>query len=355
MACPKTIKEMKSVLIDIFKSDQVRIIPFIVGSPGIGKSQIVAQAAQECGKEIRDIRLAQFDPVDIRGIPALDKKTMESVWCKPDIFPNKNQTNVVLFFDELDKAQPAVQNAALQLFLDRRVGNYVLPSDTFIIAAGNRAEDMAFSSSLMSLALMNRLVHFDVTSKSEDWIEWAMASEVAEEITDFIGFDGGNLFIMPKEFDYSKRAFPTPRSWETLSYLLKTNLDPIDAGSSTIGETTASKFNNYLVAYRGVDPERILNGFMDANLREKKERLYAVLMSVLRYLISKPDSLQVPERCINLVKLLEISPEFSISFLMKMFSTSNANASMKINMNMLKSEVKDKWEKLTQLIKEKLL
>jgi len=44
------------------------------GPPGVGKSQLVAQVAGKHGVPVIDIRLAQMEPTDLRGIPFRDGK-----------------------------------------------------------------------------------------------------------------------------------------------------------------------------------------------------------------------------------------------------------------------------------------
>ena len=42
----------------------------VTGSPGGGKSDVVRQVAKSRNSELRDVRLAQLDAVDLRGVQA---------------------------------------------------------------------------------------------------------------------------------------------------------------------------------------------------------------------------------------------------------------------------------------------
>ena len=42
-----------------------QIVPMITGSPGIGKSAVVHQVAEEYNLKVIDLRLAQCDPTDL--------------------------------------------------------------------------------------------------------------------------------------------------------------------------------------------------------------------------------------------------------------------------------------------------
>jgi hypothetical protein len=58
------------------------------------------------------------------------------VWASPAELPTDPKSNAIVFLDELNSAAPAVQAAAYQLILNRRVGQYVLPAGVAIVAAG---------------------------------------------------------------------------------------------------------------------------------------------------------------------------------------------------------------------------
>ena len=133
---------------------------FLWGAPGVGKSQVVAQVAEERNLALRDIRAVLLDPVDLRGLPRITAEGL-SVWCPPGFLPGANDPEEgILFLDELNAAPPLVQAACYQLILDRRIGEYKLPDGWSIIAAGNREKDKAVTHRMPS-ALANRMVHLD--------------------------------------------------------------------------------------------------------------------------------------------------------------------------------------------------
>ena len=113
----------------------------IMGQPGVGKSQIIAQIANRSNRPVIDMRLAQFDSTDIRGVPYFDPETKKMEWAEPSTLPtNEKLANAIIFLDELNTAPPLVQSAAYQLVLDRKLGDYELPPGVDIVAAGNRTD-----------------------------------------------------------------------------------------------------------------------------------------------------------------------------------------------------------------------
>src|SRR4051812_42535641 len=78
---------------------------YLWGSPGVGKSSLVRQAAENLMLDLVDVRATLLDPVDLRGLPRLDGDT--AVWLPPAFLPQTGDG--VLFLDELAQAAPLVQ------------------------------------------------------------------------------------------------------------------------------------------------------------------------------------------------------------------------------------------------------
>jgi hypothetical protein len=181
------------------------------GPPGVGKSQMVAQIATAHRAPVIDIRLSQMEPSDLRGIPFRVEDRVE--WAVPAILPNSERHGVrgILFLDEITSAPPAVSAAAYQLILDRRLGEYQVPDQWAIFAAGNRQGDRGVTYS-MPAPLANRFSHFEVDTHMDDWVAWAYVNDIDERIIGFLRFRPELLF----DFDpaHNPVAFPSPRSWE---------------------------------------------------------------------------------------------------------------------------------------------
>ncbi len=181
------------------------------GPPGVGKSQMVAQAARHHNVPVIDIRLSQLEPSDLRGIPFRVGDLVE--WAVPAMLPEEKRhgANGVLFLDEITSAPPSVSAAAYQLILDRRLGAYQVPLGWAIFAAGNRQGDRGVTYT-MPAPLANRFSHFEVDVHLDDWVTWAYASGIDERVIAFLRFRPELLF----DFDpaHNPVAFPSPRSWE---------------------------------------------------------------------------------------------------------------------------------------------
>src|SRR6185436_16722342 len=90
-----------------------------------------------------------------------------------------------LFLDELPACAPDVQKAFYSLLLERRLGEHKLPAGTWVVAAGNRAEDRALVRTISS-ALVNRVIILQIRVDVAEWVNWARRSGVRKEIVRFI-------------------------------------------------------------------------------------------------------------------------------------------------------------------------
>lgn len=218
---------------------------FIWGPPGVGKSDAVQFVADNLGIELRDVRLSLMDPTDLKGFPIVTgtgaKKQMS--WAQPDFLPTKDKG--ILFLDEMNSAPQAVQAAAYQLILNRKIGDYTLPAGWTVLAAGNRAGDRAVVHQMPS-ALANRLVHIDFDVDMEDWYDWATAKGVSDITRAFIRFRPASLH----SFDSKKneRAFPTPRSWVFVDDIIRSGLPQdteLELIKGTVGEGAAIEYISF--------------------------------------------------------------------------------------------------------------
>ncbi len=217
---------------------------FLWGPPGAGKSDVVAQVAEDCKLELRDVRLSLLDPIDLKGFPTVDTVKKHMKWLPAEFLPVKGRG--LLFLDEMNSAPQSVQAAAYQLVLNRKIGEYKLPDGWSVMAAGNRASDRSVVHA-MPAALANRFVHLDFDIHVEDWNFWAMENDIHLDVRAFIRFRPNLLH----SFDAATnpRAFPTPRSWAFVNDIYKNNLPPDDEFElikGTVGEGAAAEFSGFV-------------------------------------------------------------------------------------------------------------
>lgn len=246
----------------IRKALQTRRPVFLWGPPGIGKSDIVKQIGDDAGREVVDVRLALWEPTDIKGIPYYNAEKGAMVWAPPSELPMDPDSTAIIFLDELNSAPPAVQAAAYQLILNRRVGTYHLPKGVDVVAAGNREGDRGVTYRMPS-PLANRFIHLEAKVDYDDFVEWATANRIHAEVVGYVSFAKQDLYDFdPKS---SSKAFATPRSWVFVSDLLKDDDCDIDTLhnliAGAVGDGLAIKFMAHRkIASKLPNPADILDG-----------------------------------------------------------------------------------------------
>jgi hypothetical protein len=182
-----------------------------LSAPGVGKSDVVHQAAAEAGLVCRSLLGTQIAPEDVSGIPRIVGQ--RSVFCPPRVLLPEDPQPFCLFLDELPACPPDIQKAFYSLLLERRIGEHFLPAGSWVVAAGNRSEDRALIRS-MSSALVNRVFIVNVRVDMKEWLIWARANGVRSEILAFITYMPATLMRpVPRQ----PVPFSTPRAWVSLS------------------------------------------------------------------------------------------------------------------------------------------
>lgn len=247
MKLPETIAALGAAL-------DADIPVFLWGAPGIGKSAAPAAVAKARAAACFDIRLSMFDPVDLRGLPAIvDGRT---VWLRPGIWPVDETAESILFFDEMDRASPAVLSAAMQIVLDRRIGEHALPSTVRIVAAGNGKTDRTGTNRMPS-ALANRFCHIDVEPDAAAWATWAAGAGIDPALVAFIRFRPALLHAstmadagMPEG---DGRAYPSPRAWAAINRVMnQPDMIRHALAKGLVGEGPAAEFEGFVRIMRGL-------------------------------------------------------------------------------------------------------
>lgn len=246
----KTLKEIKSkrpILIE--------------GSAGLGKTQIVAQVAEELNIGFKALHAPLMQPEDY-GLPVVygeNKDSLKFVVSK-DKFPLESSEcpdEGILLVDELPQADNATQKILANLFQEREIHGQKLKKGWSIVATGNRLKDGAGANKILT-HLSNRMTRVPLDLSLDDWTTWALNNEVATEVIAFIRFRPELL----SNFDPKQDVNATPRSWvEGVACRLGVIPKELEFSvfSGDIGEGPASEFLAFLKIYRNLpNPDAIL-------------------------------------------------------------------------------------------------
>jgi hypothetical protein len=291
---PVSLMEAEPLIKDIFKA---RWVPNLVSSPGVGKSSIIRQIAENWNLCLIDIRLTSMVPEDLNGFPhtyevemADGTKTTMATYVPMDMWPIKgtklpinpktgeSYRGWIVFLDELPAAIPAVQVAAYKLLLDRMIGLHRLDNRALVASAGNLMTDKAFANR-QSTATQSRICTLPIKVCTESWHWWATQNNLDHRVQSFIKFQPQKLHDFDP--DHKDLTFPCPRTWEMVSDIIKPMKDispakkPLLAGC--IGVGAAREFFAYTQVFQQLpDFEQIIRDPDSVHLSSEPSVQYAV-------------------------------------------------------------------------------
>ena len=291
------------------------IPPILIhSSPGVGKSSIVRQVAKKLNIDFRDVRLAEMESVDIRGLPSVDNDKGVMKWNAPDFWPRDPKSKGIIFLDELTSCDKSCQVAAYELILDRKIGDfYKVPDGWYIVSAGNLTTDRAVAMS-MSSALSNRFLHVELEADPEQWCTWAITHDIHPSVTGFIQYRPEVLFNMEKE--NLERGWPSPRSWDRVSQMTKIYgnneklLRKIVYG--LVGPAKGVEYMEFHRLNKSFDNiVDMLYGRVPVKIPEKNDQLYAMCSSLIYVLWRGENDADEQKRLDGFFKILtDMRPEF---------------------------------------------
>lgn len=202
------------------------------GPPGIGKSYTAEEVAAELGRVFVPWSLGRKEKYDVAGIPG--KETMEdkdgkareyTTWALPvewkKVFDAGGKALVL--FDEFTVAEENVQNAVLDIVLQKRVDTVDLPKNTMFVLCGNLGgDDGTFATSITTALSGGRGVVCDITPPSvQEWIDYETSHKgVYHGISGFLLDQPGHLWVGPK-LDKPHDPWSCPRSWSQLNKIIR--------------------------------------------------------------------------------------------------------------------------------------
>ena len=299
----------------------------IYGSFGLGKSVTVRETAKKIAKErgrefiewnsltreekqkvaeypekyfcLMDIRLSEYDSSDIKGLP--DFKDGESIVWKSPFFAKvleKENSDGILFFDEINLATPLVISSVYKIIYDRVINESKINSNWLILGCGNLSKDRAYTHELAP-PVRDRGGEVELISPSaDDWTDWAVANKIDSKIIGFINFKPSNLHKVDFE---DEQKFTTERGWERLNNLIKgiSDLKTLElVSSSAISEGVAKEFVAFCKIQDKVKLEEII---------KNPEKLEAIKEISIKYFVITALAEKYKDDKVKFNKVIKIS------------------------------------------------
>ena len=232
-------EEIKNTLRAYLQKDELGeyVIPplrqrpiLLMGPPGIGKTQIMQQAAQECGVGLVSYTITHHTRQSAVGLPVIRQKTYGGTehsvteYTMSEIIASVYQKiedtglkEGILFIDEINCVSETLAPTMLQFLQCKTFGNQAVPEGWLIAAAGNPPE---YNRNVrdFDIVTLDRVRRMDLEPDLPVWREYARAQQIHPAILAY-------LELRPKHFysitaDVTGPRFVTARGWEDFSVLL---------------------------------------------------------------------------------------------------------------------------------------
>jgi len=192
---------------------------YITAKPGIAKSAIAKTIAKKMGFAYIDQRLSMNDETDFKFPFLTDESYDGNIFKVSDTAVPKwafdaNKQPTIIHFEELNRAPTFVRNAALQILLERQIGDFKFNDNVLMMASGNLGEEDGADVEEFDSALNNRLIHISHTLSPKEWIENYAVDNIHPLVCDYISTHGEKL---AQDKNENSKAYATPRSWTFLS------------------------------------------------------------------------------------------------------------------------------------------
>lgn len=225
----------------------------IKGAPGIGKSDIVAQACRAVGADLIIAHPVVDDPTDYKGLPGIvnGQATFLPFGNLRKLIEAKVLT--VFFFDDLGQAPASVQAAAMQLILAREINGVKISDFIVFVAATNRKQDKAAVSGILEPVKSRFATIVELVVDATDWTTWALKNGQPTELIAFLRYMPHLLQDTTPTNDIINR--PSPRTWAFAGKIYNSGT-PADlllaALAGSVGEAAAIEFKSFLDVFKSL-------------------------------------------------------------------------------------------------------
>ncbi|MGL5648582.1 MAG: ATP-binding protein [Clostridium sp.] len=281
-------------------------VPIIVGESGIGKTSLVKEISKEENAKLITIDANLLKEGEIGGLPTIkDGRTVYATHNKLALADEetKKGNDVIIFIDELNRCEHAVQQELMNIILNREINGFYIDERIKVIAAVNPFSSDGYGGDgydvvEMDLAQKDRFVWLDMEADAKEWMKWGMKdNHIDDLVIQFISAFPD--YLTTKTIDGEIK--PSPRSFERVSKVLRVYKENkrmytedvfMNIVKGNVGNEIALDFMNFIkenskqmIEVNQIFEFDVLTSEMKEMIKkESTSRLYILIKKVLNYL-----------------------------------------------------------------------
>lgn len=294
----KAKEQIKNALTAYFSKDEFGgyVIPpekqrpvFLIGPPGIGKTAIMEQIAEEMGVGLVSYSMTHHTRQSALGLPFIEKKvyngveysvseyTMSEIIASVyDFMERSGLSEGILFLDEINCVSETLSPAMLQFLQYKTFGRHRVPEGWIIVTAGNPPE---YNNSVRDFDIVtwDRLKRVDVEPDYGAWKAYAQKKQTHPAVTTYLEIKRDNFYSI--ETTVEGKSFVTARGWSDLSDMIRLyENNGIAVDEDLIGQYIQNKkiardfsvyydlYNKYKSDYQ---TDKILSGTAGSDIKDR--------------------------------------------------------------------------------------
>lgn len=258
---------------------------FLLGAPGIGKTAIMEQIAEELGVALVSYSMTHHTRQSALGLPFIRQKsygdmtydvseyTMSEIIAS--IYETMEQSGVkegILFLDEINCVSETLAPSMLQFLQYKVFGKHSVPEGWVIVTAGNPPE---YNKSVreFDVVTMDRLKVLEVEPDYATWKTYAIDRNVHSAILNFLELK--KEFFYHIETTVKGRTYVTARGWEDLSEIITMyeeeglQVDESLVGQYIRSDTVVREFTAYYDLYNKYKDDYKVDEILAGNISEQ--------------------------------------------------------------------------------------
>ena len=204
---------------------------FLMGPPGIGKTAIMEQIANELGVGLVTYSMTHHTRQSALGLPFIVQKTYggkeysvseytmsEIIASVYNRIENDGAKEGILFLDEINCVSETLAPSMLQFLQYKIFGTHRVPDGWIVVTAGNPPE---YNNSVREFDIVtwDRLKRIDVEPDFVVWKEYAHSKGIHPAIITYLEIKKDNFYSIKTTVDGNR--FVTARGWVDLSDMIK--------------------------------------------------------------------------------------------------------------------------------------